>query len=414
MFDTSESGDTFLRIDNNPFNQHLIESDESSNAISRKSDNEATNNRAWYKLLFSNEFKPFWLAGILIISIFIERFWFIVTIYKTKGHGYVLILIISILNLMLIYANNIISKKWHKKKLYEYFQSIKIEHVGIWVMLFVSILDLFSILSLYLAANELPIGVLITYLQLYIPFNIIIRRLFLGYQNYVYNWLTVLLIIFAWLIWYIRLGYFTQISSNSDDSNSTNFIYFLCLSSFLEVISLSIKEYLIRSQSVSNESFNLKLSLCQFLIGLILCPIIIGVFITSRRESANGIFSNTIQYIYQGLECAISFTSSEGDNNQNWSFSLIYIIGYAISTFLYQILLKALFERNKILIIRKILAFIIPITVIAFTLGIPAISPIRYNLGVHILDVISVLITFAGVFRFYWYDEQTTKTKVDN
>ena len=111
MMDTSDSREALLQKDNDIFNENLIENDESdSDDISHLQNNEPQHYKTWYESLFRHEFKPFWLAGVLILSLFMERFWFIVTIYKTKGYGYVLILMISLLNSMSAFVNSVIKK----------------------------------------------------------------------------------------------------------------------------------------------------------------------------------------------------------------------------------------------------------------------------------------------------------------
>lgn len=87
--------------------------------------------RTWYESWFRHEYKPYWFAGVLVISLFFERFCFIVTVYKTKAHGYVLILIVSFLNSMFALFTSMIKKKKHKRKLYEYFQLNKTPKVGV-------------------------------------------------------------------------------------------------------------------------------------------------------------------------------------------------------------------------------------------------------------------------------------------
>ena len=277
----------------------------------------------------------------------------------------------------------------------------------------VSILDLFYVFFLFWSANELPIGVLITYLQFYIPLNMLTRKVFLGQSHYLPHWMSGLTILLAWSISYIRLAYFTDVDTSIDDPYPLKYIFFLWFSSLLEVISLSIKECLVRSQPINNEKFNFKISICQFLIGLALTPIIIDIYVSSGGKYSDGIISETAQYISEGLKWVVSFGNSNEIKDQYCNFSFIYIIGYWFSTFLYQIVLKALLERRKLLIIRRIFAFTIPLTIIAFLFGIPAISPRTYHSGLHIFDVISVLVTFLGVFIFNWYDEKPIKVYID-
>ena len=75
MVDTSDSREALLLKDHNLYNQHLIESDESeSSELSLKNEQTPDQYKTWYESLFRHAFKPYWLAGILILSLFTERF----------------------------------------------------------------------------------------------------------------------------------------------------------------------------------------------------------------------------------------------------------------------------------------------------------------------------------------------------
>lgn len=54
----------------------------------------------------------------LVLSIFMERFCFIVTVYKTKYYGYVLILIVIMLNCIFNFALTHLRKEKQTKRLH--------------------------------------------------------------------------------------------------------------------------------------------------------------------------------------------------------------------------------------------------------------------------------------------------------
>lgn len=151
------------------------------------SDNEDTLH--WLKSLFKHEYKPYWFAGILAFSLFLERFCFVVTVYKTREHGYVLILCVAFLNSMFALFQSLIKKKKHKRKLYEYFQLKKTPNVGVCIFALISILDMFYVFFLFWPANVIPIANLITLLQLFIPLNMVIRKFFLYHSQYYIHWM---------------------------------------------------------------------------------------------------------------------------------------------------------------------------------------------------------------------------------
>ena len=74
------------------------------------------------------------VTGFLIMSLIMERFCFIVTVYKTRYYGYVLILIVILLNCIFNFALTKIRKKKQKKRLHELFNIERTPSVG-WAMI---------------------------------------------------------------------------------------------------------------------------------------------------------------------------------------------------------------------------------------------------------------------------------------
>jgi len=70
------------------------------------------------------------MTGFLILSLLMERFCFIVTVYKTRYYGYVLILIVIALNCIFNFALTRLRKKKHKKRLHELFNIDRTPTVG--------------------------------------------------------------------------------------------------------------------------------------------------------------------------------------------------------------------------------------------------------------------------------------------
>ena len=70
------------------------------------------------------------VSGLLVIALLMERFCFIVTVYKTRYYGYVLILIVISLNCIFNCALTKMRKKKHKKRLHELFNIERTPSVG--------------------------------------------------------------------------------------------------------------------------------------------------------------------------------------------------------------------------------------------------------------------------------------------
>lgn len=68
---------------------------------------------------------------LLVVSLIMERYCFLVTVYKTKYYGYVLILVVIGLNCLFNFVLSILRKKAkHKKRLHEIFDIERTPSVG--------------------------------------------------------------------------------------------------------------------------------------------------------------------------------------------------------------------------------------------------------------------------------------------
>ena len=70
------------------------------------------------------------VTAFLVLSLLMERFCFIVTVYKAKYYGYVLILIVIFLNCIFNYVLMQLRKKKVTKRLHQLFNIERTPHVG--------------------------------------------------------------------------------------------------------------------------------------------------------------------------------------------------------------------------------------------------------------------------------------------
>lgn len=167
------------------------------------------------------------------------------------------------LKALLDYVIALIKRKKHKWKLYQHFQLEKTPKIGLGIIIFIALIDMFSVFFLFWPANVIPITSLINLLQLYIPMTMVLRLVLLGHKHYKRHWIAGLLIFVACVISII----WTIVIWKSDDGRLTDIewqelkhsLYF-CLSILLAVFSLSLKESIVRQQPINNEKFNLKIS----------------------------------------------------------------------------------------------------------------------------------------------------------
>jgi hypothetical protein len=73
----------------------------------------------------------------LIIALIAERYCFLVSVYKTKYYGYVLILLVIFMNAIFNYFNARLRIKKHKRRLHELFNIERTPRVGMCVIAFV-------------------------------------------------------------------------------------------------------------------------------------------------------------------------------------------------------------------------------------------------------------------------------------
>ena len=74
------------------------------------------------------------VTGFLVLSLLIERFCFITTVYKTRYYGYVLIMIVILMNCIFNFALTRMRKKKQKKRLHELFNIERTPSVS-WFMI---------------------------------------------------------------------------------------------------------------------------------------------------------------------------------------------------------------------------------------------------------------------------------------
>lgn len=68
---------------------------------------------------------------MLVLSVFMERYCFIVSVYKTKYFGYLLILFVIFLNMVLQAYQSMIRKDKHKRMLHQMFELERTPQIGL-------------------------------------------------------------------------------------------------------------------------------------------------------------------------------------------------------------------------------------------------------------------------------------------
>ena len=71
------------------------------------------------------------VTGLLVLAVFMERYCFIVSVYKTKYFGYLLILFVIFLNVILQAIQSMLRKDKHKRMLHQMFELERTPKIGI-------------------------------------------------------------------------------------------------------------------------------------------------------------------------------------------------------------------------------------------------------------------------------------------
>lgn len=268
------------------------------------------------------------------MSLFFERYCFIITVYKTKYYGYVLILMVIGLNCIFNSIILCLRKKKQTKRLHELFNIERTPSVSTCVISFIGLLDMLYAFFLFWPANVIPIFLLITMLQFFIPFNMLVRSCCIGLRHYTVHAIAGL-VIFAAVCF--NLLDFTTSAYQAQTFLPYALLFLLC--SVFDSTSHALKESIVRSQPLDQEEFSFRIGISQLIVGIILTPAILKISQTYENygdsplaKYSDGSFGSFAEnYFIYGTECIFSFKKNHP--NDHCEFSLLYLLGYAISIF---------------------------------------------------------------------------------
>jgi MFS superfamily sulfate permease-like transporter len=104
------------------------------------------------------------MSVFLGLALFMERFCFVITVYKTKYYGYVLILIVIALNCIFNFVLSRLRREKTKKRLHELFNIERKPNVDWCVIGIIGALDMLYAFFLFWPANVMPVWTLVTLL----------------------------------------------------------------------------------------------------------------------------------------------------------------------------------------------------------------------------------------------------------
>lgn len=179
---------------------------------------------------------------MLILALFFERYFFVTTVYKMKYYGYVLILLVIGLTCLLnMYIYRMRQEK-QTKQLHQLFDIERAPEMNNCVIALVGMLDMLYAFFLFWPANVIPVWMLIVLLQLFIPFQMLLRSACIGLKHYTTHSIAGLVIFAAVCI--VMLD-FTLPSFQQNPYQAYTLLFLLC--AFFDAVSNSLKESIVRS-----------------------------------------------------------------------------------------------------------------------------------------------------------------------
>ena len=199
------------------------------------------------------------------------------------------------------------------------------------------------------------------------------------------------------------------------------------LSACLDVVSHTIKEALVRSQPLNQETFNFQIGLFQLFVGLLLLPFI---KMTQGRNGVDSpfygeyfdhlnVFAYAGQYAKYGLMCAFSIDqgsldhkfTNDGECHNSW----VFILGYTASLFVIQLTLISIMTHKFTRYAQILQSFMVPISFVAFFLAsktVPVLSEVHS--GFTKWDIWGLLIVGVGVFMQNWFKERPQISSIED
>lgn len=177
---------------------------------------------------------------------------------------------------------------------------------------------------LFWPATVLPILLLITLLQFFIPMNMLFRTL-MGLEHHKIHIVATSVIILATLISLIGVG------RQQTDPNQFAYSLVFLAGGVLLALSHNLKESIVRRQPLDMTNFNYKVSIAQLMALLFFTPLMMMVCKKFERFSSNFMIQAQAQpsllnfvrvYLQEGVECLFSMGPGQ------CSYSFLSVLGY--------------------------------------------------------------------------------------
>lgn len=199
---------------------------------------------------------------------------------------------------------------------------------------------MFYAFFLFWPANMIPLWLLISMLQFFIPLNMLFRSCCIGLKHYTMHVVAGFVILVAVILNLIDI---TDTKDHEQKDLYTRYALIFLLCSLFDVISHALKESIVRNQMLNQEKFNFKISLAQLVVGVIITPFVLQVSKEYEDYSANTEITNPKDiplfefmgdYFSEGMTCLFQIEEKSTDR---CNYSFVYLLGYVFSLFVMQL-----------------------------------------------------------------------------
>lgn len=179
----------------------------------------------------------------------------------------------------------------------------------------------------------IPLWLLVSLLQFFIPLNMLFRSCCIGLKHYTVHVVSGFIILVAVIVNMVDIS-----GSKTEYTKYMHYALLFLLCSLFDVVSHALKESIVRSQPLNQEKFNFKISVAQLIVGICITPLILQISKQYEDYSENPKIDDAENmplgkfisiYFSEGITCLFDIDSP---NNQ-CDYSFFYLIGYVFSLF---------------------------------------------------------------------------------
>ena len=192
---------------------------------------------------------------------------------------------------------------------------------------------------LFWPANMIPIWLLVSLLQFFIPLNMLFRSCCLGLKHYAIHVIAGFVILAATVLNMVDLA---DNDEGGENREYMRYALLFLLCSLFDVVSHALKESIVRNQPLNQEKFNFRISIAQLVVGVVMTPFILQISKQYEDYSKNKQIEDPKDlplgefirdYFSEGFSCLLELN----DETKECHYSFVFLLGYVFSLFVLQL-----------------------------------------------------------------------------